>query len=331
MRHARVAGKGEGRAVMHAVPIDHAATGSQAAAPPLPQAYATAVLGWLLSAGVYIAAKWAAPEMPPWGLCFWRLTIACAVLLPIVHHHHQAMLALLKERTLELAVIGAVGLALCQGMIFVGLHYTDATTAGIIMALCPIMTIVLARIVLGEPLGAAKALGALLALAGMLWIVARGDLAALIGLRFNAGELWVVGSAFCFGLYTVLLRRSRFEMPMLPLLVLLLGVGALAALPFYLWELASGERAALDRDGLLALAYIAVPGGALMYLLYNRSVATLGASRASMLMYLQTVFVALLAWLLLGESLHGYDLAGAAFIVAGILLVTLAKAKPRPA
>ena len=41
-----------------------------------------------------------------------------------------------------------------------------------------------------------------------------------------------------------------------------------------------------------------------------------------MLLYLQTVFVAILAYLFLGESLHDYDLTGAAFIVAGLVLAT---------
>ena len=64
-----------------------------------------------------------------------------------------------------------------------------------------------------------------------------------------------------------------------------------------------------------------------MYYLYNRSVETLGAGRASMLLYLQTVFVAMLAYLFLGEGLHGYDLAGAAFIVAGLVLAMAMKPK----
>ncbi len=288
------------------------------------------MLCWLLSAGVYIAAKWVAPEMPPWALCFWRLTLACAILVPIVHRHHDAMLALLRSRAAEVVMIGAIGLTVCQGMIFTGLNYTDATTAGIIMALSPIITMVLARFVLGEPLGLAKALGALLALAGMVVIVARGDVAALLKLQLNPGELWIVGSALCWGLYTVLLRRSKFGIELLPLVVLLLGAGALAALPFYLWETASGARSALHADGLLALAYVAGPGGALMYYLYNRSVEALGASRASMLLYLQTVFVAVLAYLLLGERLHAYDLAGAAFIVAGLVLATVVRPSTGP-
>ncbi|MEP9386787.1 DMT family transporter [Mesorhizobium sp. KR9-304] len=297
----------------------------------MPLAYATAVLCWLLSAGVYIAAKWVAPEMPPWALCFWRLALACAILLPIVHRHHGAMIALVRSRAVEVLIVGAIGLTLCQGMIYTGLNYTDATTAGIIMALSPVMTMVLARFVLGESLGVWKALGALLSLIGMVAIVARGDPAALMRLQFNPGELWIVGSAFCWGLYTVLLRRSKFGIELLPMVVLLLGAGALAALPFYLWELISGERSALHLNGLLALAYVAGPGGALMYYLYNRSVETLGAGRASMLLYLQTLFVAILAYVFLGESLHDYDLIGAAFIIAGLVLATAIKAKtPAP-
>ena len=324
---------------MHAVPINHAigngtadvlpAAPKPVAAPSLGAAYGMAVFGWLLSAGVYIAAKWAAPEMPPWALCFWRLALACAILLPIVHRHHADMIDLLKSRAAEVLMIGAIGLTLCQGMIYTGLNYTDATTAGIIMALSPVMTMVLARIVLGEALGPWQGVGAVLALAGMVVIVTRGDPAALLSLDLNPGELWVVGSALCWALYTVMLRRSKFQLELLPLLVLLLGAGAVAALPFYLFELANGERSALHMDGLLALAYVAGPGGALMYLLYNRSVEALGAGRASMLLYLQSVFVAILAYLLLGESLHGYDMAGAAFIVAGLVLANLIKPKPR--
>ena len=315
---------------MQAIPIVH-----QPEAPAIPAAsslggYPTAVLCWLLSAGVYIAAKWVAPEMPPWGLCFWRLALACAILLPIVHRHHGAMLALLKSRPLELVAVGAIGLTLCQGMIYHGLNDTDATTAGIIMAMSPIMTMVLARLVLAEPLGLWKALGAVAALMGMLVIVAHGDLTALLPLKFNAGELWIVGSAFCWALYTVLLRRSKFGLELLPLVVLLLGAGALVALPFHFWEIFNDERSAMNFHGLLALAYLAGPGGALMYYLYNKSVETLGASRASMLLYLQTLFVAVLAYLLLGESLHDYDLVGAAFIIAGIVLATLMKPSAVP-
>jgi drug/metabolite transporter (DMT)-like permease len=286
-----------------------------------------AILGWLLSAGVYIAAKWVAPEMPPWALCFWRLGLACLILLPVVRHHYAAMAQLLRKRGLELLGVGALGLTACQGMLYTGLQYTDATTAGIIMALCPMMTLVLAHFLLGEKMGLWQAAGAVISLLGMVVIVAHGDLEALAGLKLNAGELWIAGGALCWGLYTVLLKRMKFDSERLPLLVMLLGLGAVAALPFYFWELAHDERSALDGNGLLALAYVAAPGGALMYYLYNRSVDTLGASRAGLMLYLQTAFVALLAYVFLGEGLHAYDLMGAAIIVAGLVIAMTMKPK----
>ena len=66
-----------------------------------------------------------------------------------------------------------------------------------------------------------------------------------------------------------------------------------------------------------------------MYYLFNWSVDAFGAARAGVFLYLQTVFIAVLAYLLLGERLHRYDFGGAALIVIGVLLVTLLR--PRPA
>jgi drug/metabolite transporter (DMT)-like permease len=163
----------------------------------------------------------------------------------------------------------------------------------------------------------------------MAVIIVHGDLGALLRLDFSPGELWIVVAAVCFALYTVLLRRAKFDLERLPLLVLLLGAATLTALPLHLWEILNDERTALNAGGLAALAYAAIPGGAFMYYLYNRSIEALGAGKAGMLLYLQPVFVAGLAYLLLGERLRLYHLAGAALILAGVLLVMLLK--PRAA
>ncbi len=293
----------------------------------LAAAYSVGVFCWLLSAGVYIAAKWVSPEMPPWALCFWRVLIAWAILMPIVYRHCPAMIALARARGLELLVIGGIGLAICQGLIFVGLEHADATTAGIIIALIPIITMILARFILAEPMGRWQVIGSILAFLGILVIIVKGNPAALLRLDLNPGELWIVAGAFCFSLYTVLLRRAKFDLNRLALLVLLLGAAVATALPFYLFELASDERSALNASGLLALGYVAIPGGAIMYYLFNRSIEALGAARAGVLLYIQTIFIAVLAYLILGEQLQRYHLEGAALIVAGLLLIILLKSK----
>ncbi len=313
---------------IHVLAVHRDAGGTEpAAGGALAAAYSVAVVCWLLSAGVYIAAKWVSAEMPPWALCFWRVLIAFAILLPIVRGHRADMVALVRARGLELLVIGGTGLAVCQGLIFVGLEHADATTAGIIIALIPILTMILARVILAEPMGRWQVIGSILAFVGIAVIILKGSPAALRGLDFNAGELWIVAGAFCFSLYTVLLRRAKFELDRLALLVLLLGAAVITALPFYLYELAADERTTLNASGLVALAYVAIPGGALMYYLFNRSIETLGASRAGMFLYIQTIFIAVLAYFILGEQLHLYHLEGAALIIAGLLLILLLKPK----
>jgi drug/metabolite transporter (DMT)-like permease len=293
------------------------------------EAYASATLCWLLGAGVYIAAKWAAPEMPPWALAFWRVVIAGLILMPLVRNHRVPMAQLVRAQGSALLIIGGLGLSITQGLIYTGLHYTTAINAGLIIALTPMITMVLARFILHEPMGLPQAAGSAIAFVGLAVIIVHGDLAALLRLDVNAGELWVVLAALSFALYTVLLRRAQFTLERLPLLVVLFGGSALAAVPFYGWEILHDERSGLDPSGLLALAYMAIPGGALMYYLYNRSVDALGAGKAGVFLYLQSVFIAGLAYVILGERLHLYHLAGATLILVGVLLVTLIK--PRTA
>lgn len=299
-----------------------------AVASPAAAGYVAAVLCWALSAGVYVAAKWVAPEMPPWALCFWRLAIAGAVLVPLVRHDLAAIGATIRARPLDLLLIGGLGLAITQGFIYVGLGGTSAINAGLIIALMPLVTMVLARFVLGEGLSLGQGAGAAVAFVGMAVIVVHGDLAALLRLEVSEGELWIVGAAVAFALYTVLLRRARFDLPRLPLLVALIAAAAIVALPIYAWEIPQDERTALDARGMLALAYVAIPGGAGMYYLFNWSVESLGAARAGSFLYLQAVFIAVLAWLLLGESLHVYHFAGAALIALGVLLATGLSTRP---
>lgn len=293
------------------------------------EAYGLATLCWLLSAGVYIAAKAVVTEMPPWTLCFWRVLLAGLILFPATWPHWPAVVATVRKRWLALLVIGGLGLAITQGLMYTGLNYTTAINAGLILALMPVITMILARFLLNEALGPQQVLGAALACVGMAIIIVRGDLPALLRLDLNPGELFVVGVAICFAFYTVLLRRANFELARLPLLVVLLGGGVISALPFYVWEIVHDERTALNTKGLLALAYAVGPGGGLMYYLFNRSVDALGASKAGVFLYMQTVFVAILAFFFLGERLLPYHLIGAGFILAGVLLVTLFKPRAR--
>jgi len=51
----------------------------------------------------------------------------------------------------------------------------------------------------------------------------------------------------------------------------------------------------------------------------------LGAAQVSVVLYLAPLYTGLIAWLVLGEPLHGYHALGLALILPGIFLVTRAR------
>ncbi len=289
--------------------------------------YAAGIVTWLLAGSVFVAVKLGVTEMPPWTFCFWRALISALILVPLVSGHYRDMLHLLRRRWWEAAFIGAIGLGLTQGITFTALSLTSAVNVGIVFALAPMATMLLARVVLGEPMNGWQGLGMAVAFTGIVTICVHGSVAMLLGLQIGLGDGIALGAVVCFAGYTVLLKRAKFDLPTLPLLVILLVSGSLAALPFSLWEIWHGEHEHLASKGYLALAYTGVIGGAFMYFLYNWSVGVLGASRAGTLVYSQMLFASFFAWLILGERIEWYHALGGGLVVAGVLLVTLLRPK----
>jgi drug/metabolite transporter (DMT)-like permease len=68
----------------------------------------------------------------------------------------------------------------------------------------------------------------------------------------------------------------------------------------------------------LALVSLALFSSVLSYVFWNRGVEALGANVAGVFVHLVPVFGVIVAWLLLGERLEAFHVAGIALILAGI-------------
>jgi drug/metabolite transporter (DMT)-like permease len=282
---------------------------------------------WLLAAGVFIAVKWAGTYTPPWTLAFFRLLFATLFLLPFVASHFREMAAQLRDHYRVIVPIGALGLAFTQGALFTALTTSSAINVGIVFSVWPITAIILAALILGERITLLQAFGVILCFGGVLVVIAQGRPDTIIDMGANTGDLWVVVSVLCFSFYTVMMKKVTIELASLPLLVLILGSATLASAPFFVWEIFHDERITVDWHDIAAIAYVAIPGGGIMYLLFNTGIAMLGAAKASVTFYLQTLFTVMLAYLLLGEQLHIYHAVGIALIATGITIVSLIKSR----
>lgn len=310
----------------HAIQVTKAGTQGTATT-ELQRTWALGLLAlcWFLAGGVFAAVKWAGPFTPPWTMVFFRMLIATLCLLPFAAAHFREMATQLREHWVAIGLTGAVALAFTQGCLFIGLGYTSAITASIVMSVWPIVAIILAALVLGERFTAWQALGVIFCFGGVFVITAQGHVGRLDDLDLNAGDLWILGAVAGMAAYTVLLRKVAIDLPPLPLLTLLLAAATLSSAPFFVWEILNDERIAVDWHDIVAIGYIGIGGGGLMFLLYNIGVSMLGAAKASVTFYLQALFTAMLAYLFLGEKLHLYHVAGIALIASGVAIVTLVK------
>jgi drug/metabolite transporter (DMT)-like permease len=199
---------------------------------------------------------------------------------------------------------------------------TTSTNIALIYAATPVLIAMLSARLLHERLSAAQKLGGLLALAGVLFVIAKGRPQNLLAVRFAAGDGWIMACAVSWAAYSVLLKYWPSRLKPGERLVAIIAGGMTVLLPFTLLEtwLAPGPPFSARAAALVAVA--ALLPGALSYAAHAHIQRELGASRTSLMLYLAPVYGALLAWVLLGEVPQTYHLAGAALILPSIWLAT---------
>jgi drug/metabolite transporter (DMT)-like permease len=292
-----------------------------------PLMLAGAALFW---AGNFVVGRALGGAAPPVSLNFWRWTLALAILVPLsigeLRSHRRAILA----HWPIIGALGVTGVAAFHTLVYQALTTTTALNALLFVATAPLVIALLSWLFFRDRLRRGQALGMVLSLAGAAVVILRGDPFALGGMRFNQGDLLLVGAVLVWAAYSVLLKRRPGGLPQLALLTAMGLAGWLALLPLYLWRLAAGERLALSAPNMAALAYIALFASVLGFIFWNAGVAALGPNRAGVYINLMPVFGAVLAIGLLGERLAPYHVVGAALVALGITLANYQRRSPGP-
>lgn len=278
------------------------------------------VLLWVVPAvwsSNYLIARTAAPLVPPHLLAFGRWSIVVALLLAMGGRTLFAQPRRLRGEWRRSLVLGALGMWICGAWVYIGGRSTSATHIGLIYAAAPVGIALGGQRLLGEPLAAPQRWAMAMALAGVLFIVLRGDPDVLLGLRFSAGDLWVVAATVSWIAYSLLLKAWPTELNTSERLAANAAGGLLCLAPFAACELATLEQPiGAAGYGLMALAGL-LPG-LFSYLAYSHLQRELGVARAALVLYLAPLYGALLAWALLGEAPQWYHAVGAALILPGL-------------
>ena len=283
------------------------------------------VLLWvvpLLWSSNYVIARVADGLVAPHALAAGRWLLAGIVLLAFVWRPLREHRAALRREWWHLLALGFLGMYICGAWVYEAGRSTSSANMALIYAVTPMTIAAASAWALGEAISRRQWLGMALALAGLLFIITKGDPARLLAVQFVAGDLWITACAASWTAYSVLLKRWPSALPPLVRLVAVIGGGLVVLLPGALLEalLQPTPPWSWAAAGLVATAAL-VPG-VLSYGAHSLLQRELGASRTAMMLYLAPVYGAGLAWLLLGEAPGWYHAVGAAMILPSIWMAS---------
>ena len=283
----------------------------------------------LLWGAAFTIQKAAYAAMGPGGFLFGRSAVMtlCAVLL------------LLWRRSPLWPRLGAgewpvllrcmlVGPVLHILLITYGIHWSTPFSGALIMALGPVCTLVLLRVLRGTRLQRHQVIGVAMAFCGVLLFMSQKLLAA--DLRASGGDLMMLGATVVFSLYTIwvtplVARHGGAEVMCWATLLatpLMLALTTAAA-----WQ---APYLALEPAIWTAFLWTVLVSGFFGWILWGWVNAMRGVARTAPLLYLVPPVAGVVAWLTVGEAYTGTKLLGAALALAGVAWTQFAPVPPAP-
>ena len=152
-------------------------------------------------------------------------------------------------------------------------------------------------------------------------MVTRMDVAAIIGLLFNPGDVLVMLTVVFYACYSGNLHRRVSDVtPVIMMYMTCLG-GAIMLLLAYLVESLSIRTTPPDPRVIGAVLFIALIPTLIATTMWNMNVGAVGANRTSVFINLLPILGTALAVLLLGEQFYSYHLIGGGLVCAGTTMV----------
>ena len=110
-----------------------------------------------------------------------------------------------KSEAPKLFFLGLTGCGICGAFPFIAGMSTTMANMGIIYTSSPIFIIVLSVLFFKDKINFSRIIGLILCLAGVLIIICKGDLSYLINFKFTSGDLWMLGAAIGWAIYSIFL------------------------------------------------------------------------------------------------------------------------------
>ncbi|MGG0837006.1 DMT family transporter [Bacillus paralicheniformis] len=283
-----------------------------------------AVITIIIWGTTFVSTKVLLEDFPPVNILFYRFLIGLIVLI-MVHPHVLTFRSWRQEALF--AGAGLCGVTLYFLLENIALTLTYASNAGMIVAVIPMITAVLAHFFLsGERLEPRFFIGFAAAFTGLALIFFNGQ----IMLKLNPlGDILAAASAFVWAAYAILMKKiSTFGYHTIQCTQRIFLYGLLFMVPaLFLFDFRFDASPFASPANWLNILFLGAGASALCFVTWNWSVGVLGAVKTSAYIYMVPVITIAASVVILQEKLTWVAFCGGALTLAGLYI---SETKPKP-
>jgi drug/metabolite transporter (DMT)-like permease len=293
----------------------------------------------LLWAGNAVVGRLAVGSVPPLTLNFLRWLVALAILLPLGWRVLREPSQILM-RWQPLLLLGLLGVGTYNALQYLALVTSTPINVTLIAASLPVCMLVVGKLFYDVAPSRHQVLGAVLSVAGVLLVIARGRWQTLTQVQFVVGDVYVVVATIAWAFYSWRLARppallrapnapqvegadgqmrgwNWAELLLVQTLFGLLGAGAAAA-----GETALGTAPMVWNGWVVtAFIYVAIGPSVIAYRCWGLGIAEGGSNGPALAAFfsnLTPLFAAVMSAALLNEAPQWFHAVAFAMIVGGI-------------
>ncbi len=261
----------------------------------------------------------------PFGWSFTRAIFACSCFWML-------SLFLPRERLAQKSDLGLLLICALFGMVFnqlsfvVGLTMTSPIDASIISTAVPVMVMIIAAIVLKEPITPTKVTGVLVGAAGALLLITSGA-SGSIGSNGLQGDLLCLLSGLSYAIYLVISKPLVQRYSSVTIMKWTFLFSSVFLFPTGFSELKIIDVAAIDTQLWLKIAYALMFGTFIPYLLIPMGLKRLRPTTMSMYNYVQPMVASVVAIIALQDTFTWAKLVAAVLVFSGVYIVNKSKSR----
>ena len=272
----------------------------------------------------FIIGKLVVDVFPPITLSFFRWGFPAIFYLFYSWKDIKANQQVYKEHWLLILSLGATGYCFNSIAVYEAVLYTSTINTSFINSFNPVLIALTGFVCYRYLVSPIQAMGFIVSLIGLIWIIFKGNPVSLLNLSINIGDFMMLGSIVFWAIYTIIYKKHANVLPVKSRFTMMILGGIIITLPMMLVEnifFGMDWMQQIRYQHIIGIICLSIFPSVLAYRFWNEALDKVAANKVAIFQYLIPIYTVIISLLFLDEKLQIFQIVGGILIFIGVFLV----------